>query len=208
MKKLLFLFFFISLCSSLVSESRFPPPFASSSKDQIKIYWCSRLTSEIQAFNNQLRVAFDSRFALFLPQEIDLSSYTKEKKDLVGYIEDLRALKEAHILFLVTPFGRDCCWEVGWACGRGLFVIAYVENNLNFLEDSMVKESLHCIITSSKKAYATITQDPTKKSKCYLIASREELSPLVWKLYSSFVSQKSKTNELSAFIERHIQNSR
>jgi hypothetical protein len=180
--------FFLLLCmSATLSSEEFPLPFNSSSKEQLKVYWCSRLTNEVRAYNNQLRASFDERFSLFLPQDVDLSLYSKEKKHLLGYVEDLKALNKADLLLLIVPYGRDCSWEVGWASGRGLLTIAYIEDDLSFLEDSMIKESLHFIITPSKKVHRAVCLDPALTRKCLLISSRNELSDLICDLHESFL---------------------
>jgi nucleoside 2-deoxyribosyltransferase len=177
-----FLNTFTLLSQNIVKD--FPNPFPEVKKGQIKIYLCSRLTKEARQFNDQLMKYLDDRIVVFRPQDVDWSSYPDELLDEVYYRKDISAMENADLLFMIIPYGRDCAWECGWAKGAKLLTIAYVESDLNWYRDAMVKGGLDYIITPSKEVWEVFSKSPTIIDKCFLISSKEELSDLICKLHN------------------------
>jgi hypothetical protein len=143
------------------------------------IYLCSRLTPEARRWNDEITREIEGSVSLFRPQDVNFNALSGADLDCAAYGADFKGMMAADMLLVLPPYGRDCAWEMGWFCGAGRPVIAYVEEGGDWLRDAMVKGGFTVIITCNPKLYERLLQDPTLAEKSILVSSRAELGPTI-----------------------------
>ena len=151
--------------------------------NSIHIYLCSRLTEAAKKWNNEICQELNSEFCIFRPQDVDVSDFTPIELDWAAYSLDLEGMKDADLLLVLPPYGRDCAWEIGWFCGKQKPAIAYAEIEGDWLLDAMVKGGLTAIITDNALLYKTLLENPSTREKSHLIVSRKNLAEMIKKIY-------------------------
>src|SRR3989344_9616766 len=106
---------------------------------KIKVYLIARISEDAHSRNNEVSDSLDSRIELFKPQEHNPYNLDHRKFGPDVFETDVKAMSESDIGLLLTPYGRDCSWEVGWYSKSDKPVVACVENRTEWLKDWMVK---------------------------------------------------------------------
>lgn len=81
------------------------------------------------------------------------------------YETDLGAMKESHMALLLPEYGRDCAYEIGWYANSEKPIIVFVDDQLEWLRDWMVKGGIDYIITNNAKSFTLLKKDPILKNK-------------------------------------------
>lgn len=152
---------------------------------KIKVYLSARIAKDAHAWNDLICNSLKAPISVFMPQNNNPWNMPHKKLPKWVYEMDLGAMKESHLCLLLPPYGRDCAWEVGWCSGSGKPIIAFLENQIEWLRDWMVKGGIGYVITNHKKTFQILTQDPILKfKKIILINEISELNQEIMKIYN------------------------
>ena len=85
-------------------------------------------------------------------------------------------------MFLLSPYGKDCAWEIGYAKGKNKFIIGFLSDKES-IGDSMVIGSLHLAVTDDPEVMSILAKDDRTKDKC-LFLGEESFDNLVKPFYN------------------------
>lgn len=169
-------------CLTLISFS------TAAAEEPIKVYLCARLSKAAKEWNNEVSKELPS-FELFRPQDFDVDLLPEIEKDWAAYQFDIQGMQNADMLLALTPYGRDCAWEIGWFEGKNKPSIIYSEVDGDWIRDAMVKGGASAIITNNQSVFEKLTLDPATSSKCYFITSKSELGEAIKKIYHALTNR-------------------
>ena len=177
MKFLLTIFTIISF-SSLCAE------------EPIKIYLCARLSKAAKEWNNEVSKELPD-YELFRPQDFDIDPLPEIEKDWAAYQFDIKGMENADLLLALTPYGRDCAWEIGWFGGMNKPSIIYSEVDGDWIRDAMVKGGISAVVTNNSTVFEKLSLDPATSSKCYFIESKKELGAVIKNIFHSLTNRNN-----------------
>jgi nucleoside 2-deoxyribosyltransferase len=186
MRKFFTVFWLFSFCVLNATEGHNP-----CQERALCIYLSSRLTEAAKLWNNEVSKELDAEFHIFRPQDVSLEDIPVSDIDWFAYQADLEGMKQSDLLLVLPPYGRDCAWEIGWFCGKGIPAIAYTEEEGDWLHDAMIKGGLKAIITNNIRLYDLLLKDPATTKKSYLICSKRDLGKVIKQIYEEWKNQKS-----------------
>lgn len=133
---------------------------------KIKIYLIARISEDAHSWNNQISGKLNSGlFEVFKPHEHNPWNQKHETFSNEVFNADLGAIKKSHIGLCLPEFGKDCSWECGWYSNSKKPLVAFVENQTNWLRDWMIKGGIDYVITNKKSTYEKLIEDPILKYK-------------------------------------------
>lgn len=151
---------------------------------KIRIYIIARISEGAHPRNKKIASALDSRFEVFLPQEHNPFNQKHESFTKSVFDTDMAAIKRSHIGLMLPEYGNDCAFEAGWYSNSEKPLVAFVDTQLEWLRDWMVKGGLDCVVTTSKFAFECLNADPILRHKqIILIESLERLSEALAKIH-------------------------
>lgn len=153
--------------------------------DKIKVYLSARISKDAHEWNNAVCDALDDRIEVFKPHEHNPWNMDHRKLPKEVYEVDLEAMKWSNMGLLLTPYGRDCAWEVGWYNGAKKPIIIYAEQDDSWLRDWMVKGGVDLIVTANTELHDVLMNDSITCEKSVLISHRSELSEIFVKVCQS-----------------------
>ncbi len=151
----------------------------------LKVYFAAKMSKdEYRQTNLKTLEKFLNKptFRVFMPQNISVPELTFSTVEKCGYEADRAAIGWSDILFLSSPYGKDCAWEVGYASGLNKFIIAYVTEP-SAINDTMVINSVHLIITDQKNLYNQLLKDDRTANKSFLMTSPDSFTNVCMPLY-------------------------
>lgn len=147
---------------------------------KIKVYLSARISEDAHSWNNAVCDSLDNRFDVFKPQEHNPYNLDHRQFPKSVYEMDLKAMKESDIGLLLSPYGRDCAWEVGWYSRSEKPIVLYVEQDTGWIRDWMVKGGVDLVAVCGQALYAQIKDDAILAGKIQLLTSRDQLSDLLF----------------------------
>jgi len=151
----------------------------------LKVYFAAKMSKdEYRQANVKTLEKYLNKptFRVFMPQNITVPELTFSTVEKCGYEADRAAIGWSDILFLSSPYGKDCAWEVGYASGLNKFIIAYVTETVS-INDTMVINSVHLIITDQKNTYNQLLKDDRTAKKSFLMTSPDSFTSVCMPLY-------------------------
>lgn len=151
----------------------------------LKIYFAAKMSkNEYRQANVKTLEKYLNKptFRVFMPQNITVPELTFSKVEKCGYEADRAAIDWSDILFLSSPYGKDCAWEVGYASGLNKFIVAYVTETAA-INDTMVISSVDLIITDQKNTYNQLLKDERTAKKSFLMTSSDSFTNVCMPLY-------------------------
>ncbi len=134
------------------------------------VYLSSRVREETMRMNIRMGELFveHSGFAIFLPHTISPQEHHEEIEEAI-YRRCVEEIDRSKVLLLLADaYGRDCAWEVGYARGKGKFVVAVVETSdglQRIREDWMVKGAIDATLVVGQDLYQTALEDTMLRNK-------------------------------------------
>lgn len=133
---------------------------------KIKIYLIARISEDAHSWNNLISGKLSSElFEVFKPHEHNPWNHKHETFSREVFDVDLGAIKKSHIGLCLPEFGKDCSWECGWFSNSKKPLVAFVENQTNWLRDWMIKGGIDYVITNKKSTYEKLIGDPILKCR-------------------------------------------
>lgn len=84
-----------------------------------KVYICSSLRAE--NYERTTKLLDD-----VLPKAIHLRPFKEQKGNRLNHVEvDIAMIKHAEEVWVVSQYGKDCSWEIGYACGKNIPVVIW-----------------------------------------------------------------------------------
>ena len=129
-------------------------------KSKIKIYLISRISKDAHYWNN-LVVSFlnKEKFEVFVPQENNPWNKKHEKFPQKIVSTDIKAINNSHIGLALPEFGKDCAFECGYYANSEKLLVFFVDNQLAWLRDWMIKGSIDYLITNNLETYKLLKKD-------------------------------------------------
>ncbi|PIN94144.1 hypothetical protein COU54_00035 [Candidatus Pacearchaeota archaeon CG10_big_fil_rev_8_21_14_0_10_31_24] len=152
--------------------------------NKIKVYLCARISKDAQEWNSLVCDSLNYPISVFMPQKhnpwnLKHTSFPKEVYEL-----DLMAIKESHICLVLPIYGRDCAWEIGWYSNSVKPVLVFIDNQVEWLKDWMIKGGIDYVATSSRIVFNLLKKDPILKYKnIFFVKKINELNNLIKKIY-------------------------
>jgi nucleoside 2-deoxyribosyltransferase len=155
---------------------------------KFKVYFSAKLSKpEYQAINTKISNSiFNDKYDVFLPQDFVIPKLDHSFVEKCAYYVDKEAIDWADIVFLRSPYGKDCSWEIGYAKGKNKFIVGFFQDKES-INDSMVTSSLDVIITDNKDIMTALKSDKRTKDKCFFTAKLEDCFD---KVIANFYSKK------------------
>ena len=157
-------------------------------QEQLKVYFSAKLSkTEYQEINTKISNSiFNDKYNVFLPQDFIIPKLDNSFVEKCAYYVDKEAIDWADIVFLRSPYGKDCSWEVGYAKGKNKFLVGFFQDK-DSINDSMVTSSLDVIITDNKDIMTALKSDKRTKDKCFFATKLEGCFD---KVIANFYSKK------------------
>lgn len=170
----------------------FVAPVFSFAQEPIKVYFSAKVKSTKQKeINKRLEARFFStkNSEVFLPQEhlkYQLEAHGNDQ--YASYSMDKNAINWCDILFLVSPYGKDCSWAVGYAQAINKFTVVYLTEKES-INDLLVINSADIIATDNKEVYKQLLGNPSLAKKSLFIFENNNFEET---LICMFYANKSK----------------
>jgi nucleoside 2-deoxyribosyltransferase len=142
-----------------------------------KIYLIARITETAHKWNELVCSSLSDIADVFIPHQHNPWNQVHEEFSRSVFNTDLQAMQQADAALILPPYGNDCSFEVGWFYGSGKAVVCFVEQELGWLRDWMVKGGITVTVTSNPKTFDSLICDPFfSDEQIVLIEDLSELS--------------------------------
>ncbi len=154
---------------------------------KIKIYLIARIAKYAQPWNNKVASSFDKNiFEVFKPHEHNPWDKKHESFSQKVVDVDVEAIKNSDIGLVLPNFGKDCSWECGYYANSNKPAVIFVDDQLLWLKDWMIKGSIDFVITNNKKTHKILKQDHIlKHKKIILIKGLYDLNKILINIYKN-----------------------
>lgn len=151
----------------------------------LSIYLSSPISAYQRNWNtsiaNQLRT---QNLFVYMPQEITIPRKFHRSFEIQIYNRCIEMIQSSDLGLLLYPYGRDCAWEAGYYAGLQKPFIGFLDKStkhkISRLRDWMVKGGIDTLITSDRKVYEIIKEDPILKHKHLdLITKTQDLAEIL-----------------------------
>ncbi|OHA35877.1 MAG: hypothetical protein A3H57_04540 [Candidatus Taylorbacteria bacterium RIFCSPLOWO2_02_FULL_43_11] len=158
----------------------------------IKVYLIARISDDAREWNGKICSLLKPPIDLFLPQNHNPLNIHHEKIPLKVYLTDVGAIEEAHIGLVLPEFGSDCSFEVGYFARSEKPVIAFVDEQTEWLRNWMVKGGIDVVVTTNRQTYSTIVNDHILRHKRVLLAETAgELNEIIRRVFEDAYISKT-----------------
>jgi len=163
--------------------------------NKIKMYLSARISKDAHKWNNHVCDLLSEHFEVFKPQEHNPYQLDHRQFEMQVYQTDLDEMIKSEIGILLTPYGRDCAWEVGWYSCSQKPIVLYVEDDLSWTRDWMIKGGVDMVITSDQNTYEQLKNDKIIHNKLYKIESESDLSNFIFQFLLKYQAKINAENE-------------
>jgi hypothetical protein len=172
--------------------------------DKVKVYLSARIAKDAHPWNNCVCNALDGRFEVFKPQDHNPCDVDHRHLPKSVYEMDLRAMQESDLGLLLSPYGRDCAWEVGWYSHSEKPIVLYIEEDTTWLRDWMIKGGVDLVAVCGDSLYERIKDDSIVANKICRLESRSQLSDLLSEVYVASLRARAKAARKPAASAKFI----
>ena len=152
---------------------------------KIKIYVIARISEDAHLWTDKVCDQLDDSFEIFKPKDHNPWNKRHETFSKNVFDVDLKAMKNSHIGLMLPEYGNDCSWEAGWYANSEKPVVIFVDTQMKWLRDWMVKGGVNYIVTISSSTYKVLKKDPILKyKKVILVKNIRGLSKIIKRIYS------------------------
>lgn len=148
----------------------------------LRVYLIASVLDHTLIRNDRICGYLDKRIDIFKPQTITPEGDHRQFPRLV-YDRCVSEIRRSDMGLLVVPYGRDCSWEVGYYSNSNKPVVAYVENETEWLQDWMIKGGLDFAVTPEQSTFKILRRDLMLFDKTILLDSVNELSDKLIKIH-------------------------
>jgi hypothetical protein len=160
---------------------------------KIKIYVAARISEESRLWTDKVCDHLDDSFELFKPKDHNPWSKRHEYFSKNVFDVDLKAMKRSHIGLLLPEYGTDCAWEAGWYSNSKKPMVIFIDTQMEWLRDWMVKGGIDYIVTNEQPTYKILREDPIlRHKKIFLIENMKDLNKVLKIIYKGAYIKKGK----------------
>jgi nucleoside 2-deoxyribosyltransferase len=160
--------------------------------EKIKVYLSARISKDAHKWNNEVCSKLKAPISVFMPQNNNPTNILHKDLPVEVYGMDLEAMKQSDIGLLLPAYGRDCAWEVGWYSNSNKPIVVFVDSEIDWLRDWMIKGGLDFVITNNPKTWSILKKDPILKFKpIILIKQIKQLKEELIKIHKRRVNVKA-----------------
>lgn len=150
----------------------------------INVYIISRISKDHHFWTDSVCDCLDKVFRVFKPKDHNSWEKPHEKFSKKVFEVDLEAINKSHIGLMLPEYGRDCAWEAGYYANSKKPLVVFVDKQVLWLRDWMVKGGIDYVITNNPITYSILKQDPILKYKeISLINNLASLSSELKRIY-------------------------
>ena len=150
---------------------------------KIRVYLCARISRDAHAWNEHVCKHLSDPLSVFMPQKHNPWNVPHEEFPRDVFETDLTAMKEADMCLMLPPYGRDCAWEAGWLSNSDKPVIIFVDDQLEWLRDWMIKGGADFIFTTNRETLKRLRRDNILGSRAFYIEKISQLCGELIKIY-------------------------
>lgn len=152
--------------------------------EEIKVYLIARISEDAHPWNNEICSQIKKPIDVFKPQDHNPWNKQHETFSKNVFEIDLKAMEDSHFGLALPEFGSDCSWECGWYSNSHKPLIFFVDTQLEWLRNWMVKGGISYVTTNNKETFKILKKDPILKSaEIILIKQISDLNEVIKKLY-------------------------
>lgn len=166
--------------------------------ENIKVYLIARISEDAHLWNTSVCSKLKPPIEVFMPQEHNPWTKRHELFSLNTYLTDVNAMKDSDIGLILPEFGSDCSYEVGWYSNTKKPVVAFLDTQMEWLRNWMVKGGIDLVVTKNKQTHVVLEKDNILKHKeLVLIESFDELNDVLKKVYVDYYENKREKKPVS-----------
>jgi len=139
------------------------------------IYIIARISKDQHAWTDLVCSALFKEFNVFIPKDSNPWNISHKKLSQKIFNTDLKAMKKSSAALMLPEYGRDCAWEAGWYAGSGKPVIVYIDDQIEWLRDWMVKGGINFVLTFNPTTFNQLKKDPILKHKKIIFLDYQEM---------------------------------
>lgn len=163
---------------------------------KIKIYVIARISEDAHFWTDKICNQLDDSFEIFRPKDNNPWSKKHDTFSKNVFEVDLDAIKKSHIGLMLPEYGNDCAWESGFYANSEKPTVVFVDTQMEWLRDWMVKGGIDYVITNNSSTHKILKKDPILKHKKIVFVKQlrsinKELKNIYQKYYH-FHQQKQK----------------
>lgn len=161
---------------------------------KIRIYLIARISKDAHNWSNEVISHLGPLvFEVFKPHEHNPWNLKHETFPKEVFDVDLAAMKKSHIGLCLPEFGKDCSWECGWYGNSKKPLVVFVDDQITWLRDWMIKGGLDYVVTTNRVTYRVLTKDPILRYKQIILIDRtEKLNMALEKIYRNNYKGRKK----------------
>lgn len=161
---------------------------------KIKIYVIARISEDVHLWTDKVCSQLDDTFEIFKPKDHNPWNKRHETFAKSVFDVDLEAIKNSHIGLMIPEYGKDCAWECGWYANSKKPVVIFVDTQMEWLRDWMVKGGLNFVITNNSSTFKILKTDPIlKHQKVIFIKTIKGLNKTLKDIYQdTYAAGKNK----------------
>lgn len=149
----------LTIEKNLPEYIRLPHP-----RGKTRVYISATIDRHTRATNKKIAdvLTKDGTFSVYLPQTfVPDMDHAKLERWAPEYCK--KYINHADIILLVIDnYGKDCSWEIGFACHASKTIVGFASDPMGFerhRKDWMIKNELHCVITTSHQILKLCRRD-------------------------------------------------
>lgn len=159
---------------------------------KIKIYVIARISKDTHFWTDKICDSLDGDFNIFKPKDHNPWNKKPELFSKHVFDTDLKAIKNSHIGLMLPEYGNDCSWEAGWYANSEKPVVIFIDAQIKWIKDWMVKGGINYVVTNNAITYKTLKKDPIlKHKKIIMIRTIKGLNKILKKVYLNSYGTKS-----------------
>ncbi len=159
------------------------------------MYLSARISSDAHDWNNEICDYLSEHFDVFKPQDHNPYNLDHRRFEQQVYQTDLDAMIASEIGILLTPYGRDCAWEVGWYSRSKKPIVLFAEDDTSWTRDWMIKGGIDVVFVSEPSMYELLKKDKIVCDKIIKIESKNDLSASIANFLKSYNQNKPTYSE-------------
>lgn len=161
---------------------------------KINIYVIARISEDAHLWTDKVCSQLDDAFDIFKPKDHNPWNKRHETFAKSVFDVDLEAIKKSHIGLMIPEYGKDCAWECGWYANSKKPVVVFVDTQMEWLRDWMVKGGVDYVVTDNPSTFRILKKDFILRHKDILfIKTIKGLNKALKDIYKkNYIIERSK----------------
>lgn len=131
----------------------------------LKLYLIARISENAHSWNEEVCSHLRPPIEVFMPHCHNPWNIEHSRIPNKVFEMDLTAMKESQAALALPEFGSDCSFEVGWFSNSNRPVVVYIDTQVEWLRNWMVKGGVDVVTTTNETTYNILKDDPILRYK-------------------------------------------